>query len=475
LVLSLLTTWRTFVILNLLGAIAGYLLFTIITGQTNISFESNNQGLIVYHYGWSIMMCYFAIYTKEQNAKTINKVKDKLYTINNQLQNKIERKTKYLKSILNAKEKFLSNISHEMRAPMQGIYGIAEELKDNWHQMSEEQKIQYIQLIAQGSERLTVLFCDLLDLSKLNANKMNMNFELYDVQDLIHHTIQDLNTLSVSKRIPIIFHRNININSIAIVDKIRISQVIRNLISNALKYSSEGQIIISVDYLPEETKNKNKKLIITIKDEGVGIPEHELNIIFLPFIQSSKTNRGSGGTGLGLSICAEIIQLHKGKIWASNNETGGSSFFFTLPSNTNLNSHKKSSQEVISYINNLGSVLILDDDYLSIESGKIILSSIGFNVITATNTADCLEKLANNSIAILFLDMMMPDMSGAEFLKILRKNPNYAKLNVILMSGVYDAQEVQESFNAGALHHFNKPYNKTQIAEGLTQLFQNIP
>jgi PleD family two-component response regulator len=118
--------------------------------------------------------------------------------------------------------------------------------------------------------------------------------------------------------------------------------------------------------------------------------------------------------------------------------------------------------------------MILDDDYLSIDSGKIILSSIGFNVLSAMNTEECLKKLDTNQVAILFLDMMMIDMSGLEFLKLLRQNKKYDHIKVILVSGAYDVKEIQEAMSLGAIFYFTKPYNKSQILDGINNLAKEL-
>jgi CheY-like chemotaxis protein/two-component sensor histidine kinase len=337
--------------------------------------------------------------------------------------------------------------------------------------MPEKQKFQYVKLIIQSSDRLIALLCDLLDLGKLNANKMLINCEKYDLQTLITEVVQDLIPLSIAKKIPINFRLNKKISSITVLDKIRISQVLRNLISNALKYSHSGEILIKISY-QQDRPDEKPALLVQIQDQGIGIPQEELNIIFLPFTQSSNNKNHSGGTGLGLAICAEIINLHKGRIWAINNASVGATFNFTLPI---INSTEdRLLQQIIQKINQMGACLILDDDYLAIESGKIILSSIGLKVLTSCNTTECLEKINTNKISILFLDMTMLDMSGVEFLQIIKQNPAYDHIKVILVSGIYSADEIDKAISLGALTHLIKPYNKAQTIQEITNLFQDL-
>ena len=183
---------------------------------------------------------------------------------------------------------------------------------------------------------------------------MKMNCEKGDLQETITDVISELEAMSVAKKIPIIFKINKDLNCTTQFDKIRISQVLRNLITNALKYSHQGVVNISISY---DNYNRDT-LLVQIQDSGIGIPDNELNIIFLPFTQSSKTKTTAGGTGLGLSICAEIINLHNGRIWAKNNPDGGASFFFTLPV---IMHNAQTTSLIVEKINQRGHVMILDD------------------------------------------------------------------------------------------------------------------
>jgi signal transduction histidine kinase/CheY-like chemotaxis protein len=466
LALSLVTSWYTFVCLNVLGSIIGYIIYFFVGGNWAVNL-SDESSLVIYNYTLNIIICYLLIYSKDYNLKMLKKIQERLSSINNQLQKKVNQKTGYLKDSLAAKEKFLNNISHEMRTPMQGVYGVAQELREKWDSLPDDKKLYYLDLIVKSSERLISLFCNLLDLGKLNANQMSIEAEKADLYKVMQDIITELEALSMVKNVPVTLHKDEQVNSVTKFDKIRIAQVIRNLISNAIKYCDSGEINVTISI---DSRNKNY-LLTQIKDSGIGIPENELGVIFLPFTQSTKTKTNAGGTGLGLSICAEIINLHNGKIWAENNIGGGASFFFSLPI---LRDDNQSIDAVVQKINSLGSVMILDDEALATESGAIILSSIGFNVISAMDCNEALAKLEANKVCILFLDMMMPDMSGLEFLKLLRKDRKYDDVKVIIMSGMCDTKDIKEAVLIGAIAYFSKPYNKAQIYEGVMRHFSHL-
>lgn len=224
-----------------------------------------------------------------------------------------------------AKSEFLANISHELRTPMHGITSFAK-LGIKKSTSGDPQKMGgYFQRIETSADRLMALLNDLLDLSKLEAGHFEMNLECTCLHQLLHSVIDELSarlqesriTISVSNLIP---------QTDTVIDKAKMAQVIRNLLVNAFKFSKEGSHIEC-----EISGSHDSHIELTIHDQGVGIPEDELNQIFDKFVQSSKTKTGAGGTGLGLAICKEIVEMHGGTISAKNNERGGASFTVSVP------------------------------------------------------------------------------------------------------------------------------------------------
>ena len=222
-----------------------------------------------------------------------------------------------------SKNEFLANMSHELRTPLHGImsfsrFGIKKcTTPDNQKLSSYFQKIEQCGLI------LLNLVNDLLDLAKLESGKINFNFEKTELAPLVASVVDEFFSQLSEKNLEIQFYPASSIFVIA--DEVKIQQVIRNLISNAVKFSPSGASI-------EVTMTqKNDSVTVEVKDQGIGIPEEELKVVFDKFFQSSKTKSGSGGTGLGLAICQEIISNHGGHIWTENNSHKGAKFCFTLP------------------------------------------------------------------------------------------------------------------------------------------------
>ncbi len=233
------------------------------------------------------------------------------------------------------KTEFLANMSHEMRTPLHGILGYAKFGRDRAHKASPQKLEEYFSQITVSGKRLLLLVNDLLDLAKLESGKMQYEFKEYDMSNAIARIISELKGLAEEKQLEIC--QSATTPMVALFDRNKINQVLHNLLANAIKFSPPGAVI-SVN-CREIMLDDMDCLIITVQDQGIGIPDGEQEQIFDKFIQSSKTTTGAGGTGLGLSICKKIMEDHGGRIWADNNPEGGTTFSFTLPKEFN---HAKS-------------------------------------------------------------------------------------------------------------------------------------
>ena len=231
-----------------------------------------------------------------------------------------------------AKSEFLANMSHELRTPMHAIINYsdmgASRLSDD---KSNDRLRKYLNNIHKSGERLLSLINDLLDLSKMDAKQMKFKFTNINIEKCSNYALEELRPLIDAKQLTI-SENNGSSTCSAWADEQRIMQVFINLLSNAIKFSDEGKnITISCDDSTLKNSPESPALMITIADQGHGIPKDELETVFDPFSQSSITNTGAGGTGLGLPICRRIIEEHKGEIWAEPNEGGGTLLIIQLP------------------------------------------------------------------------------------------------------------------------------------------------
>lgn len=237
----------------------------------------------------------------------------------------------------NAKTLFLANMSHELRTPMHAVLGFSEigidiietEMQDNSDNETYPQLIAFLSKIQASGNRLVTLLDNLLDLSKLEANKINLDYQDVSLSNVATDILDELSILLDEKNMSTNIKDNIDYK--VECDSAAIKQVIINLLSNAIKFSDAGStIVISIESSMIEN---TPATIFNVKDEGMGIPEGEEAQVFDKFIQSSKTRTGAGGTGLGLAICKEIIVLHGGNISVCNNDEVGATFSFIIPNN----------------------------------------------------------------------------------------------------------------------------------------------
>lgn len=247
------------------------------------------------------------------------------------------RTTNDLRAALQSKSEFLANMSHELRTPMHAILSFARLGLERADKVAPERIKEYCDRIVKSGERLLLLINDLLDLSKLEAGKMQLNVVRTDVRDIVVEVSRELAPLLSEKKLEVVLPDD-EANFLAEVDRDRVHQVVTNLLSNAIRFSpASGCIRIDLNHveLPAGRRatdaGAQPALCMTVADEGMGIPEGELEQIFDKFVQSSKTRTGAGGTGLGLSICREIVNSHKGRIVARNRPEGGACFEVLLP------------------------------------------------------------------------------------------------------------------------------------------------
>ena len=310
----------TFLVVTSSGIILGLIIFYTSGYPTPTLPSLDNTLLFIYMFLCVVVLGTIFTRNKEIFNHYIQKTKDDL---NASLEIKVKERTKELENALSAKTEFLNNMSHEIRTPVLGFTTISEGLVENWDILNAEKKLKYAKDIANSAERLGSLISNILDLSTFVANKMQMNFVKVDLNGLIEEIINETKILCANNKALHINYTPVK-DAFTKADKEWILQVLRNLFSNAVKFSSDNGIIAI------NLKKEGKSWHFSIADTGIGIPESELKDIFIPFTQSSLTKTKAGGRGLGLAIAKAIIEAHDGKIWAENNVKGGASFHFFI-------------------------------------------------------------------------------------------------------------------------------------------------
>jgi signal transduction histidine kinase len=223
-----------------------------------------------------------------------------------------------------AKTAFFANMSHELRTPLHGILSFARFGLEKAHTAPSEKLRSYFEQITQSGQSLFTLLSDLLDLTKLEAGKMTLMIKAVNLGMLATTVLEEFTVWAAERQLTIHWHPP-GEKTETIADAEKIKQVLRNLLSNAIKFSPPGGTITL------DMRVEHEVALVTVRDQGPGVPEDERDTVFEKFVQSSTTQTNAGGTGLGLAICREILTLHRGRIWVENGSDGGAVFTFELP------------------------------------------------------------------------------------------------------------------------------------------------
>ncbi len=422
------------------------------------------------------------------NKHTIKVFKRRVFDVNGSvlgvlgISTDITERKRYEKALVEALEKaeesdrlksaFLANMSHEIRTPLNGIIGFSKYLR-NFPDTNREETLKFLNIICNSADHLLNLINDIIDISKIEVGQLkiapesiNLNALLNEIYTFYYSANPDLSKRGVSFRITTSLS---DVESSIVADKVRLRQILNNLIGNALKFTKEG----SVEFGYELTTDKNYVRFF-VKDTGIGIPKDKVELIFQRFRQADiDITKKFGGTGLGLAISKSLVDLMGGNIWVDSQPEIGSTFYFTLPFiKTAIPVAKSDTQfefnEVMDKLKGKR-ILIAEDDANSLFYLKTVLQNAGIVCFEALNGRDAVNLfLKNPDVDLILMDLKMPELSGFEAIKEIRRvSP---KVPIIVQTAhVFNDEKVLCSA-MGCDNFISKPVDVNVLFSALIQL-----
>jgi len=365
-----------------------------------------------------------------------------------------------------SKQQFLSNMSHEIRTPMTAIIGFTKVVLKT--DLTANQR-EYITAIKTSSDALLILINDILDLAKVDAGKMTFEQNTFEMESDISAMLHLFDLKFQEKNLKLIKEYDAKIPKVLIGDSVRLNQIILNLMSNAIKFTSKGKIILSVRLIDENKERVTIEFVVT--DTGIGMTENMIPTIFDNFQQAaSSTARQYGGTGLGLAIVKQLVERQGGTINVKSKLNEGSTFSFAL-------SFQKTNNEIEHKIympkkteeNKKIKIMYEEDTPLNQMLLKIILHDFGFERDIAENGKVAIEKLKTNSNDLILMDIQMPEMNGIEATNYIRNKMN-SKIPIIALTADVTMADLEKFEAAGMNAHVAKPIDEKLLYNKIIEL-----
>lgn len=399
---------------------------------------------------------------KDQNGILQQQVEE----VENNKQELIEAKYEALAGV-KAKDQFLSNMSHEIRTPMNGIIGLLNLIAET--PLNEEQK-DYISAIQASSKNLMTLIDQILDLSKINSEKLTLEFVDFNLHETISNAERTFKGLAQEKSIEIRTIIHANVPQYACGDPVRISQIFMNLVGNAIKFTSEGGVDIIIK---SSSTDDGPRLQCEVNDTGIGIPKDKHDYIFESFSQANMdTTRQFGGSGLGLAISKELVELFGGQIKVESELGKGTSFSFELQLKK---ANKSPSSEIVvkkhkySFDPSKIKILVAEDNKINQMVALKILKKIGFDADIVNNGQEVINQVFIKQYDIILMDVRMPIMSGLDATRFIRNatEPPLSNIPIIALSASTMPDEIKQCMEVGMNGHVAKPFKAEALMESL--------
>lgn len=367
-----------------------------------------------------------------------------------------------------SKSEFLASMSHEIRTPLNSIIGMAEVLAET--PLSQEQR-KYVSIFRSAGESLLEIINDILDLSKIEAGQTELESIDFHLPTLLNSVVSILSVRAAEQNSHISIHIHPKVPHAINSDPTRLRQILINLVGNAIKFTENGSVEITVE------SNSPNMLLFSVKDNGIGIPKDKQELIFESFTQAdSLTTRKYGGTGLGLTICQKLVKIMSGRVWLESTPNKGSTFFFTSRFNPAISSPQPVRTEPIPpascKILTPARILLVDDNVDNRNLLCLYLRNTPFTIDTASNGLEAVNAFCQTSYDLVFMDIEMPVMDGYEATIKLREWEREHGLKatpIIALTAHAFVRFRKKCMDSGCSDYLTKPVRKNTLIQTISQ------
>ena len=416
-------------------------------------------------------------YKSEDLIKNLTSARNELEHLNKDLKDEVDYAKRIEGELKQARDKaeemsqakgeFLANMSHEIRTPMNGVIGTLQLLEGTKLDASQS---EYVHVAHKSADALLAILNDILDLSKIEAGKLSLEDIPFDLRELVQELVVLHSLKAEQKGVELNSEINEQVPDVVVGDPTRMRQILVNLITNALKFTSEGEVSISVS-IQDKTEEK-VSLRIEVSDTGIGIPLDKQQQLFSAFTQADgSTTRKYGGTGLGLAIVRQLVEMMGGELGIDSDAGEGARFWFVVPMGLSQTPLEVSSSKPQTENGKLeGRVLLVEDNPVNEMVARKMLEKLGLDSVTATNGQEALDMLESESVDVVLMDCQMPEMDGFEATRHLRmreKLANADALPVIAMTANVMEGDRERCLQAGMDDYLGKPVRMDELESTL--------